>query len=101
MFPCSRNVSAFEALTAHTRATHHVAALALDEAKPSAMLAPSRSIDAAYWAPTDAVVQAHDLGSVPETLLISPGGRFRRRWVGPYTGMTKNSLEPSIITANT
>lgn len=89
-------MSAFETLAAHTRATHHVVALALDEARPSAMLAPSRSIDAAYWAPTDDVVQALDLGSVPETLLISPGGHIRRRWAGPYTGMTKNSLEDTF-----
>lgn len=90
---CARNLDNAKALAAATKGRYNFVALSLADEGLEEYVARHDIGFTVYRGVSAEARAAYMLGRTPQTIVISPGGRVEKNWVGAYGAETESRIE--------
>jgi peroxiredoxin len=90
---CARNMDNFKTLVDKERDQYRFIGLSLSEKTLQAYVAKNDMGLPVYSGLSPETLKAYELGSTPQTVVVSPDGRVLQDWVGAYVGDQKSQVE--------
>jgi hypothetical protein len=90
---CDRNQENLKTILASKRSTHRIIGLSLVSEGVKEYVAKHNFDFPVYITPTPDTVRAYNLGSTPQTIVISGSGKVEQNWEGAFVGDTKSTVE--------
>ena len=90
---CSRNLANLQTLVSQKRNSYQFVGLSLTDDGLGEYLAKNKFDFPVYVAPAEETRQEYRLGSTPQMIVISPGGKVAQTWVGAYSGVQQTEVE--------
>jgi peroxiredoxin len=90
---CAHNLANFQSLVSQKRDSYQFVGLSLNEQSLREYVVRNRLDLPVYLAPAEETRLEYGLGNTPQTIVISPGGKVTRTWVGAYGGEKQAEVE--------
>ena len=90
---CARNLANFQSLVSQRRDSYQFIGLSLDDKGLKEYVARHGLDLPVYLDPAEETRLQYGLGNTPQTIVISPGGKVARTWVGAYAGEKQAEVE--------
>jgi hypothetical protein len=90
---CSRNLANLQTLVSQKSGSYQFVGLSLTGDGLGEYLAKNKLDFPIYVAPAEETRQEYRLGSTPQMIVISPGGKVAQTWIGAYSGVHQSEVE--------
>jgi peroxiredoxin len=90
---CARNMDNFKALVEKEGGQYRLIGLSLSDAGLTEYVAKNDLKLPIYSRLSPETLKTYKLGGTPQTIVVSPGGRVLKNWVGAYVGQQKSEVE--------